>query len=304
MENRDPNQKSHDETNGEDTTEVPFLHPKPLPFEPEMVYIPPGSFLMGTSNKQVGWLAQRLELAKKWRDKGRFGREQPQHEVTLPGYFFSRFPVTVGEYRTFLEGGGYVHRRYWTEVGWKWRFKGDIREPASWSQKKWAGDDQLPVVGVSWYEAYAYTEWLNNATGRAYRLPTEAEWEMAARGTDGRMYPWGNEFDASLCNTRESELERTTPVGQYSPDGDSPYGCADMAGNVSQWTMSRFKSYPYDETDGRNDPAGDSERVIRGSSWFSPLLRVRVVSRGMNDPSFLDNDLGFRCALSIPPLIL
>jgi formylglycine-generating enzyme required for sulfatase activity len=148
---------------------------------------------------------------------------------------------------------------------------------------------------VSWYEAYAYCRWLSELTGREYRLPSEAEWEKAARGGDGRLYPWGDPFDPAHCNVRASGLGRTTPVGQYSPQGDSPYGCADVAGNVSEWTASRFRPYPYDPDDGREDPAGEAERVSRGGSWHSPVLRARVVSRGMNDPWFTDDDLGFRC---------
>jgi len=234
------------------------------PFEPEMVRVPAGSFLMGTSDRQVDWLAQNFDMAKKWKAKGTFAREQPQHTVTLPDYYVGKCPVTVGEYRAFLDGGGYLRRRYWTDAGWAWREAEGIDRPAFWDDEKWTGDGRLPVVGVSWYEAYAYCRWLSEATGRNYRLPTEAEWEKAARGTDGRLYPWGEPFDASRCNTRTSDLEQTTPVGRCSPKGDSPYGCADMVGNVSEWTMSRYQPYPVDTNDGRDDPAGNAERVTRG----------------------------------------
>jgi formylglycine-generating enzyme required for sulfatase activity len=97
---------------------------------------------------------------------------------------------------------------------------------------------------------------------------------------------------------RASGLQRTTPVGAYSPTGNSPFGCADVAGNVSEWTASQYRPYPYDAGDGRDDPAGEVERTTRGGSWHSPVLRARTVSRGMNDPFFTDNDLGFRCACS------
>ena len=276
----------------------PMPSPEHQPFEPEMVQIPAGPFLMGTGDQQIDWLARDMDMARKWREKGYFCREQPQHTVTLPDCHIGKYPVTVGEYRAFIDAGGYLHRRCWTEAGWEWRGAGSFVNPRFWDDEKWTGDDRLPVVGVSWYEAYAYCQWLSEATGRDYRLPTEAEWEKAARGTDGRLFPWGDAFDPSRCNARASDLQRTVPVGQYSPGGDSSYGCADMAGNVSEWTMSRHKAYPYDADDGRNDPAGDAERVTRGGSWHSPVLRVRVVSRGMNDPFFTDNDLGFRCAHS------
>jgi formylglycine-generating enzyme required for sulfatase activity len=266
------------------------------PFDPEMVHVPAGPFLMGTSDRQVDWLARNSERAKKWRAKGHFDREQPQHTLTLPDYTIGKYPVTVGEYRAFVEAAGYLQHQYWTDTGWEWREAGRVVKPERWDDERWTGDSRLPVVGVSWYEACAYCRWLTEATGRTYRLPTEAEWEKAARGTDGRLYPWGDEFDASRCNAQASGQKRTTPVAQYSPAGDSPYGCADMGGNVSEWTMSQYQPYPYDAHDGHHDPAGDAERVIRGGSWYKPALRARVVSRGMNDPFFRDDDVGFRSA--------
>lgn len=274
------------------------MQDKHQPFKPEMIHIPAGPFLMGTSDQQIDRLAQELDMAKRWREKGYFGREQPQHTVTLPDYHIGKYPVTVGEFRRFVETGGYQHHRYWTEAGWEWCEAEGKTKPTHWDDEQWTGDDRLPVVGVSWYEAYAYCKWLSEATGRDYRLPTEAEWEKAARGADGRMYPWGDIFDAAHCNTRASELNHTTPVGQYSPAGNSPYGCVEMVGNVSEWTTSKYRPYPYDANDRREDPAGEAERATRGGSWHSLVLRARAVSRGMNDPFFTDNDLGFRCACS------
>jgi formylglycine-generating enzyme required for sulfatase activity len=267
-----------------------------LAFEPEMIHIPAGPFVMGTSDEQIDRLAERDPLAKRWREKGFFGREQPQQIVTLPGVSLGRYPVTVGQYRSFLEADGYRRQDYWTESGWDWRAGLGRLEPDGWRDEQWAGADYLPVVGVSWYEAHAYCHWLREATGRAYRLPTEAEWEKAARGVNGWLYPWGDEFDASRCNALPGDLGRTTVVGQYSPAGDSPFGCADVAGTVSEWTSSRYHAYPYNAADGRESPNGKAERVTRGGSWHSPELRVRTSSRGMNDPFFTDNDLGFRCA--------
>jgi formylglycine-generating enzyme required for sulfatase activity len=252
---------------------------------------------MGTSDRQVDWLAQRDGMARQWQAKNYFSREQPQHTITLASYDISKYPVTVGAYRAFVRAGGYHRRCYWTEAGWAWRESVARAQPALWADETWAGDDQLPVVGVTWYEARAYCRWLSAGTGGRYRLPTEAEWEKAARGTDGRLYPWGDEFDARRCNTRASGLNRTEPVGRRSPAGESPYGCAEMAGNASEWTLSQYKPYPYDGSDGRNEGEGVAERVIRGGSWYKPALRARPAARGMNDPFFADNDVGFRCVL-------
>ena len=259
-----------------------------------MVHISAGPFLMGSSERQIDALAREDDLARDWRDKGYFDREQPHHPLTLTGYFIGMLPVTVGEYRAFLNAEGYHRPRYWTNAGWTWRESVRREQPAFWSDARWSGENRLPVIGVSWFEAVAYCHWLGEKTGQRYRLPAEAEWEKAARGTDGRLFPWGNEFDSSRCNTQVSEIERTVPVGQYSPLGESPYGCAEMAGNVSEWTLSQYRSYPYDGDDGRNNEDGDEPRVIRGGSWFKHVLRARTAARGMNDPFFSDNDVGFR----------
>ena len=267
-------------------------------FELQMVHIHAGPFVMGIQDQQIDWLVQRTDVAARWKEKGYFGREQPQHQVTLADYFIAKYPVTVGEYAAFLAGGGYQCRRFWTKAGWAWREAQDVLEPAYWQDAKWSGDQCLPVVGVSWYEAFAYGCWLSEVTGCGYRLPSEAEWEKAARGTDARLYPWGDSFDVSRCNTREGGSGRTVPVSQYSPAGDSPYGCADMAGNASEWVSSQFRPYPYDPAEGREVPSGAGERVIRGGSWFKDSLRARTVSRGHNDPYFRDNDVGFRLVCS------
>lgn len=263
--------------------------------EPEMIWVPGGSFWMGTSDEQVSQLSKDDDLAREWKEKGYFSREQPQHLITLAGFYITKFPIIVGAYRVFLETDGYQCSRYWTTAGWVWRGREGRLKPDFWDDKNWSGNDLLPVIGVTWYEAAAYSCWLGTVTGRHYRLPTEAQWEKAARGTNGRLYPWGNEFSVWRCSTRANGLQKTVPVGQHIPGGESPYGCAEMAGNVSEWTCSMYKSYPYDDSDGREFEEGETERVIRGGSGFKPALRARTAARGMNDPSFSDNDVGFRC---------
>jgi len=252
---------------------------------------------MGTNTNQIQKLAQTDETAKEWQSKGYFDREQPQHEVDLPGYDLGKYPVTVGQYRVFIDAGGYQHRSFWTESGWSWRERVGKIQPEFWEEARWTGNANLPAVGVSWYEAVAYCRWLSKATGQLYRLPTEAEWEKAARGADGRLYPWGDDFDSRFCNTRLNGLNRTVSVEVYSANGDSPYGCADMAGNASEWTSSQFRPYPFSAEDGREQIEGEFLRVIRGGSWFKPALRARTAARGMNDPFFADTDVGFRIRL-------
>jgi len=263
--------------------------------EPEMVCVSAGPFVMGSGEAQVETLARRSQQAARWLAKGHFRREQPQHTVSLPDFFIARYPVTAGAFRAFVAAGGYEQRRHWTTAGWHWRQTQGRTSPAFWDET-WAGDERLPVVGVSWYEALAYCRWLAAVTGRGYRLPSEAEWEKAARGTEGRTYPWGDRFEPDRCNTRAAGPGHTLPVGSHSPADESVYGCGEMAGNASEWTSSLFQPYPYDAGDGREAAEGQGLRVIRGGSWFKPALRARAAARGMNDPFFADNDVGFRCA--------
>jgi formylglycine-generating enzyme required for sulfatase activity len=173
------------------------------------------------------------------------------------------------------------------------------------------------VALVSWYDALAYCRWLTQQiwedVGENFiiRLPTEAEWEKAARGPlpsplgrgaggegGGRIYPWGDEWDPAKCNTRESGIGGTTPVGQYSPAGDSPYGCADMAGNVWEWTGSVYKPYPFDSSDDPDLPfvPGADHRVLRGGSFFNRHAAARCTAR--IGQRYKDWDYGFRVVLS------
>jgi len=220
----------------------------------DMVYVPPGPFIMGAKDVEGGTRIARLE----------------------EGFFIGRYSVTNAEYRRFVEAGGYEEREYWSDEGWQRKQREKWTEPRYWRNSKWNQPDQ-PVVGVSWYEAVAYARWAGG------RLPTEVEWEKAARGIDGRQYPWGDGSDPSRCNTGESGIGKTTPVGKYSLDGDSPYGVADMAGNVWEWCADW---YDKDKT----------YKVLRGGSWDNSQRNARCIARHWDYPRLRYNLAGFRCA--------
>jgi formylglycine-generating enzyme required for sulfatase activity len=200
--------------------------------------------------------------------------------VDLPAFYIGKHMVTNAEYEQFVKSTGH-------------------RSPFHWPHDEIpSGKENHPVVDVTWFDACKYARWAG------MRLPTEAEWEKAARGTDGRRFPWGDEFDQKKCNVEASNINGTTAVGENSPEGYSPYGCTDMAGNAWQWTSSLLKDYPYAADDGREDPEErDENRVIRGSSYSSKLDRVPAAFRNdRGHPEDHSSRLGFRCALSPPPL--
>jgi formylglycine-generating enzyme required for sulfatase activity len=236
----------------------------------EMVYVPAGKFWMGSGED----------------DREADSFERPAHEVFVEGFWIDRTPVTNEEYRRFVEATGHQKPGHWTGTGAR------------------PNIEAHPVVHVSWHDAQAYCRWRSEQAGAAIRLPTEAEWEKAARGTDGRRYPWGDTFHKKHCNSaRVIGSFDTTPVGRYSPGGDSPYGLVDMAGNVWEWTSSLPWAYPYDGRDGReNLAAGEVARVFRGGSWLNTRKTVRTATRNGAEPSKDWNNVGFRCAASGPGL--
>ncbi len=274
-------------------TEKPASKPrkwtKRHPEEPDMVLIPAGKFWMGTDRLT-------LEMAGVvWQDWMK--DETPSHRVYLPTYAIGRYPLTNAEYTRFIKDGGYRRREFWTEAGWQAKERGEWTQPRFWTDERW-NRANCPVVGVSWYECVAYCRWLTKITGRLYRLPTEAEWEKAAGGPAGNLWPWGNRWYPNRCNSREKGPGRTTPVGQYSPAGDSNYGVADMAGNVWDWCATKWgKSYPYEvkEDEWLGDYLqGTRVRVLRGGSWSSGRGSARCARRRRNHPGVRDDFDGCR----------
>jgi formylglycine-generating enzyme required for sulfatase activity len=239
---------------------------------PPLCRVPAGPFLMGSDPK---------------RDKSTNPDEEPQRSVTLPVYNIARYPVTVAEYALFVRAGHAGPPRS--------ELYGEILD---WQTQ--LGKLDHPVVMVSWHDAVAYAIWLSDLTGEQWRLPTEAEWEKAARGTDGRIYPWGDASDKSrYYNTSEFVIKDTTPVGSY-PSGTSPYGVEDMAGNVLEWTGSQYRLYPYTISGEREDHIIIGDRVLRGSSWIGVASDVRAAHRNRTSLDVFNIYIGFRLVHAAP----
>ncbi|MBI3175083.1 MAG: SUMF1/EgtB/PvdO family nonheme iron enzyme [Chloroflexi bacterium] len=205
----------------------------------EFVKVPAGKFIMGS----------------KLTDDQAEERETPRHPLEIPyEYWIGRFPITNRQFAEYVE---------WTHYYFNW-------------DKDWKSKLDEPVTNIRWNDVQNYLKWINATFGKdlpqgmSFNLPTEAEWEKAARGTDGREWPWGNEFDKSRCNSQEGGLKHTTPVGAYSPRGDSPYGAADMAGNVWEWTRSAYRLYPYSMTDGREylDSGKENDLMLTPPDYY------------------------------------
>jgi formylglycine-generating enzyme required for sulfatase activity len=334
--------------------------------EPDWVYVPAGIFQMGSDEK----------------DKMASADERPAHPVTISrGYKIARFPVTVAEYRCFMDADGYKEKRFWPdEISQRWllgkmkfeesyqfylyNFIKERKEsflaywgrqarigsisPDDWqsfrelpekpieyyresweqqeaqkrdktgrAQRPWLWDDprytipNQPVIGICWYEARAYTLWLTDIlritslvhVSEEIRLPTEAKWEYAARGVDGRLWPWGNRWKKEVCNSLEGRIQFPSPVGIY-PLNASPCGVLDMAGNIWEWCADWYAEDTYEKRkDDKEvvDPSGPETgqlRVVRGGSWTRNRDHARCAYRNWYLPDDFLNNLGFRLVLS------
>ena len=282
-----------------------------------MVFVPEGSFIMGSNLRDDSGKQEEYGLVNPL-----YLDENPEHTLTIDGFYIDIYEVTNAQYKLFLE----KTRRntmpfHWSQNGYnlikerlqatdldtlRWiateYFKLDM-DTTSMSKKpllKAMLDDQakrdsLPVTGVSWYDASAYCQW------RGKRLPTEQEWEKAARGPDGWMYPWGNEWVQDYVNTGDDSdwEEGIAPVGSY-PNNKSVYGVYDMAGNVWEWTASQYLPYP--GADYQHKDFGQYFRVIRGGGGgighYALSVFFRGAARSYAPPQQPNNDVGFRCAKS------
>ena len=238
--------------------------------------VPAGEFIMGNTKKS---------------DDMAYDSEAPQHiEQIQHPYRISRYPVTNAQFEAFMQDGGYTERwrGCWTQAGWLW--KGDRVGP-----EKADGVLDLPnhpAVMVSWHEAHAFCMWLGRKLGMDVTLPTEAQWERAARGTDGRRYPWAGELTPDHANYANTNIGTTTAVGIF-PKGTNPEtGVLDMSGNILEWCRTKWRdSYamPPDDT-----LEGDNPRVVRGGSCICNAKNLRCAYRITSFPHSIVQDYGFR----------
>lgn len=223
-----------------------------------------------------------------------FAVSQPVHQVTLSGFAIARTAMTNAQFLPFITAGGYTQQRYWTAMGWRWLNSKPVSEPAFWQDDRFNFPDQ-PVVGVTWYEAIAYANWLSEITGQVWRLPTEIEWEAAARGLNDAPMPeikHVNCVERGLGHSWSVSVERAV----------SPCGVLDMIGNVWEWTQSRWGhnwqtleyNYPYEATNGREDLDGSHARVMRGGSYFDLYRDAHPANRGRFLPGSRASNIGFR----------
>lgn len=234
-----------------------------------MVLVPAGEFTMGTDDPNAP------------------DDQRPARKVNVDAFYIDKHEVTNAQFKEFILADGYNTRKYWTKGGWdfiqKKRFRYvrptkityRIEDPLGFDDNSVSTEPDHPVIGVSWYEASAYAKWAGK------RLPIEAEWEKAARGTDARLYPWGNEFDFSNLK-HFPHHEKLFPVGSY-PEGASPYGVLDMAGSVAEWCSDSEKE----------------KKIVRGGGWNAIRLQLRCTYREAHLASYRYYNIGFRCAKDI-----
>ena len=234
-----------------------------------MVLVPEGEFTMGTDDPNAP------------------ADQRPERKVNVDAFYIDKHEVTNAQFQEFILADGYKKRKYWTKEGWnfiqrerfyysfprKHTFK--IDKPLGFGDNSVSTAPDHPVIGVSWYEAVAYAKWAGK------RLPTEAEWEKAARGTDARIYPWGNKFDFTKLNYFPHH-EKLTSVGSF-PEGASPYGVLDMAGSVAEWCADSNKE----------------KKIVRGGGWNAMRLKLRCTNREEQPPTYQYYNIGFRCVKDV-----
>ncbi|MCC7202836.1 MAG: SUMF1/EgtB/PvdO family nonheme iron enzyme [Nitrospirae bacterium] len=234
--------------------------------EEQMAHVPAGEFIMGSTEKD-GLVGQSVGVD-----------EIPQRSVYLKAFYIDRYEVTNRQYKAFIDATGHSAP--------------DDKHPGASSWKGNTppeGTEDIPVSNITWYDADAYCRWAGK------RLPAEEEWEKAARGTDGRQWPWGSDLRGHTCNTRYAGPGQILPPGSVSDDV-SPYGVYDMCGNVSEWTSSWYLPYPGSTL--KRDSFGETYKVTRGGSLVMPAMPYSRAAYRANTfkPDYRHRGIGFRCA--------
>jgi len=275
-----------------------------LPKEPMLgfVHIPADDFLMGTKEEDIPKLVEKFGG-----EEDLYKDETPQHPVPVESFYIARYPVTVAQFKKFVE---------------------DKKDYTPSNTDSLRGVDNHPVRYVSWYDAMEYCKWLTeklkeiapNFKGEEnadfwrgiesgkyiVTLPSEAEWEYAARGKQGRNFPWeANEIKPEYANYAATNINTASTVGMFLL-GKTPEGLYDMAGNVWEWTRSNYKEYPYKKDDGREDTSADKNvaRVLRGGAYYDNERRVRCASRNDFYPHYWSLNFGFRVVCVVSPISL
>ncbi len=241
----------------------------------QMAFIPAGTFIMGSNRQDTQGRSSEFGMAKPL-----FLDEHPERKIFLPSFYIDLFEVTNSHYLLYVEA---THSL----------------PPTSWANGRIPpGRENYPVTDVNWHEAQRYCQWIGK------RLPTEAEWEKAARGPHGLEYPWGNEYDKQRANMGDTGRGDLAPVGSFA-SGKSPYGIYDMAGNVWEWTQDWYQPYPGNQY--QSDAYGEKYKILRGSSWggvghYALPDFYRAAHRFYAAPEQGFSDAGFRCAKELAGL--
>jgi len=233
------------------------------------------------AGETLGWLGDSRELREFIPvEGGKYYLRSLKKKVDITPFKMSKYPVTNDWFEEFVNDNGYTGKEYWSKDGLKW-LEEDTKQPEFWNERKRRCPNS-PVVGVSWFEADAFANWLTVQRGDGcYRLANENEWEAAAGGKKGRIYAWGDEWDKNKCNNRETGINRTSPVGIFKI-GDIPEGISDLSGNVLEWCM---------DLDEGKDGSG---RVLRGGGWFNSVRHCRSAYRFSFRPAYRGGSIGFR----------
>ena len=270
------------------------------------------------AGETLGWLGDTRNLKEFIAVEGGMYALENIGNVEIKPFEIGKYPVANTWFEEFIKAGGYENKNCWGEQGLKWLESEQVEQPRFWNDRKWKCPNS-PVVGVSWYESYAFTRWLTITLndGYNYRLLTEKEWQAAAAGKDGRQYPWGNEWDKNRCNNEELKIEKTSPVGIFK-QGDTPEGISDLSGNVWEWTSSDYHSrgeledFAFDKEMQESWDKGNIEiyfkaldekerqlPVLRGGSWLYLSDYCRCAHRFRFYPYYRFDLVGFRCARTV-----